>query len=58
MKQLLLFYGIIAVSATAMIFEQKEIFIISFLGGFVINIIISKKMGWRLPKEIKESHSW
>lgn len=57
MEQGLSFIAIIAICAMAMfVFNSSTMFLVSFILGCSYLVIRGRKMGWKLPKNIKDTH--
>ena len=59
MEQGLSFIVVVALCSIAMfVVNSPLLFLITFFSGSSYLVIRGKKMGWRLPKNIKDTHSW
>lgn len=58
MEQLLSFLALIILLVIAVTFKLPLLFIVSFVGGVTYHVIRGKVKGWKLPKQIKDTHSW
>ena len=57
MEQGLSFIAVIVLCTIAMfVFNSPLIFLTSFIGGSTYLVIRGRKKGWRLPKNIKDTH--
>ena len=57
MEQGLSFIAVIVLCTIAMfVFNSPLMFLISFIGGSTYLVIRGRKKGWRLPKNIKDTH--
>ena len=58
MEQGLSFIAVVTLCTVAMfIFNSPLLFIITFFSGSTYLVIRGKKMGWKLPKNMKDTHS-
>lgn len=59
MEQGLSFIAVVTLCTVAMfVFNSPLLFIITFFSGSTYLVVRGKKMGWKLPKNIKDTHSW
>jgi hypothetical protein len=59
MEQGLSFIAVVTLCTLAMfVFNSPLLFLIAFFSGSTYLVIRGKKMGWRLPKNIRDTHSW
>lgn len=59
MEQGLSFIVVIVLCVITMfVFNSPLLFLVTFFGGSSYLVLRGKKMGWRLPKNIKNTHSW
>jgi hypothetical protein len=57
MEQGLSFIAVIVLCTIAMfVFNSPLMFLTSFVGGSTYLVIRGRKKGWRLPKNIKDTH--
>jgi hypothetical protein len=57
MEQGLSFIAVIVLCTIAMfVFNSPLMFLASFIGGSTYLVIRGRKKGWRLPKNIKDTH--
>ncbi len=57
MEQGLSFIAVIVLCMIAMfVFNSPLMFLASFIGGSTYLVIRGRKKGWRLPKNIKDTH--
>jgi len=58
MEQAISFLLVVAIASTLLLLDLPLLFLISFIGGSAYLIIRGKKKNWKLPKDIKNTHSW
>ncbi len=56
MEQMLSFIVTIVICTLAIEYDKPIIFLLGFIGGCAYHIIRGRKMGWKLPKDIKDTH--
>lgn len=58
MEQAISFLLVVTIASTSLLLNLPLLFLISFIGGCAYLVIRGKKKGWKLPKDIKDTHSW
>lgn len=59
MEQGLSFIAVIVLCTVAMfVFNSPILFLAAFIGGCAYLVLRGRKKGWKLPKNIKDTHSW
>ena len=57
MEQGLSFIAVVALCSVAMfVFYSPALYLVTFFGGTTYLVLRGKKKGWKLPKNIKETH--
>ncbi len=59
MEQGLSFIAVVVLCTVAMfVFNSPILFLVTFVGGCTYLVLRGRKKGWKLPKNIKDTHSW